>query len=81
MLGSPFVKVRILLRVRPKSLIERKLFFVVFFLKMLRLTLGAQLVTSLKADLCQDISGCFAFSRHLNGTFPGRNCSVKTLEH
>ena len=29
----------------------------------------AQSFTSLKADLCQDISGGFAFSRCLNGTF------------
>ena len=30
---------------------------------------------------CQDINGGFAFSRCLNGTFPWRNCSVKTLVH
>ena len=32
--------------------------------------LGAQSFTSLKADLFQDINGCFAFGRCLNGTFP-----------
>ena len=31
---------------------------------------GAQLFTSFKADLCQDINGGFAFGRCLNGTFP-----------
>ena len=32
--------------------------------------LGAQLFTSLKADLSQDIKGGFALIRCLNGTFP-----------
>ena len=44
-------------------------------------TSGAQSLTSLKADIHQDINGGFAFSRCLNGTFPWRNCSVKTLVH
>ena len=33
-------------------------------------TSGAQLFTSLKADLCQDMNGGFAYSRCHNGTFP-----------
>ena len=31
---------------------------------------GAQLFTSLKADLSQDINGGFAFNMCLNGIFP-----------
>ena len=42
--------------------------------------LWAQLFTSLKADLCQDMYVGFAFSRCLNGTFPWRKCcSVMAL--
>ena len=40
-----------------------------------------QSFTSLKADLRQYINRGFAFSRFLHGTFPWRNCSVKTLIH
>ena len=38
-----------------------------------------QSFTSLMADLGQDISKVSSFSRCLNGTFPWRNWSVKTL--
>ena len=41
--------------------------------------LRAQSFTSLMADLRQDINRVPSFSRCLNGTFPWRNCSVKTL--
>ena len=41
--------------------------------------LRAQSFTSLKADLCQDINGGFAFSRCLNEKFSWRKCSVKGL--
>ena len=38
-----------------------------------------QSFTSLMADLHQDINRVSSFSRCLNGTFPWRNCSIKTL--
>ena len=38
-----------------------------------------QSFTSLMADLSQDINRVSSFSRCINGTFPWRNCSVKTL--
>ena len=37
----------------------------------------AQSLTSLKADICQDINWGLAFSRWLNGTFPWSKCSIK----
>ena len=37
------------------------------------------LCTSLKVDLRQDIKEGFVFSRCINGTFPWRKCSVKSL--
>ena len=43
--------------------------------------LGAQLFTSLMADLHQDINCVSSFSGCLNGTFPWRNSSIKTLVH
>ena len=43
------------------------------------LFLGVQEFTSLKADIDQDISGGFAFSRYFHETFPWRKCSVKAL--
>ena len=45
---------------------ENGMFVATEFTKPLR----DQSFTSLKADLCQDISGSFAFSRCINGTFP-----------
>ena len=42
---------------------------------------GTQSFTSLMADLCQDIKRVSWLSRYLNGTFPWRNCSIKTLVH
>ena len=44
-------------------------------------SLRSQSFTSLMADLRQDTNRGFAFSRCLNGIFPSRNCSVKTLVH
>ena len=44
-------------------------------------TVRAQSFTSLMADLHQDIKRVSSFSRCLNGIFPRRNCSVKTLVH
>ena len=43
--------------------------------------LGAQLFTSLIADLPQDINRVSSFRMCLNETFPWRKCSVKTLLH
>ena len=40
-----------------------------------------RLPISLKAELRQDINRVSLFSRCLDGTFPWRNCSVKTLIH
>ena len=34
----------------------------------------------MKADLCQDLNGRFAFSRCLNGTFPWRKCTINSEE-
>ena len=42
-------------------------------------TSRAQLFTSLMVDLRQDINIVSSFNRCLNGTFPWRNCSAKTL--
>ena len=50
------------------------------YLTSLKNSPGAQSFTSLMVDLCLDINRISSFSRCLNGTFPGRNCSVKTLE-
>ena len=46
-----------------------------------KMDLRDQSFTSLMADLRQDINRVSSFSRCLNGTFPWRNCSVKTLVH
>ena len=46
-----------------------------------RVTYKAQSFNSLMADLRQDIIRFSSFSRCLNGTFPWRNCSVKTMIH
>ena len=43
--------------------------------------LGPKSFTSLMADLRRDINRVSSFSRCLNGAFPWRNCSVKTLVH
>ena len=39
--------------------------------------LGVQSFTSMKEDLCQDLSRGFAFSKCLNGIFPWRKWSIK----
>ena len=41
--------------------------------------IGNNTFTSLNADLRQDKNRGIAFSRCLNGIFPGRKCSVKAL--
>ena len=66
------------------SKLEKNVWCWFFFAKMLKHPsenshLWAQLFTSLKADLHQDINGGFAFSRCLNRTFPWRKCSVKAF--
>ena len=43
--------------------------------------LRAQSLTSLMANLPQDINKVSSFNRCLNGTFPCSNCSIKTLVH
>ena len=74
-----------------RSLLRKKSKFVIrkqcanylgdFLFSVDNFPLRAQLFTSLKADLRQDIYGGIAFIRCLNGTFPLRNCLVKTLVH
>ena len=58
--------------------IERRSYLLYILLtKIPFYTLRAQSFTSMKADLRQEITLVFPFSRCLNGTFPSRKCSVK----
>ena len=59
--GSPFKKINITDITHYLGILD---YFSIFK------SLWAQSFTSLKADLCQDINGGFAFSRCLNGIFP-----------
>ena len=53
--------------------------YIIFLIFKKYIIYRAQLFTSMKADLSQDINWSFAFSRCLNGTFPWRKWSFKAL--